>query len=76
MRLAREVDSAGFHALYAADHPGSAPAPFVALAAAAGVTERVRLGTCVANAGVWEPVALGAVATLDVSNVKRNRDVT
>jgi len=67
MRLAREVDSAGFHALYAADHPGSAPAPFVALAAAAGVTERVRLGTCVANAGVWEPVALAsAVATLDV----------
>jgi probable F420-dependent oxidoreductase len=66
-RFARELDTSGFHALYAADHPGSAPSPFVALAAAAGVTERIRLGTCVVNAGMWEPLALAsAVATLDV----------
>lgn len=39
----------------------------MALAAAAAVTERIELGTCVANAGVWEPLALSsAVSTLDV----------
>lgn len=65
--LARAVEAGGFGALYAADHPGSAPAPFVALAAAAAVTERIELGTCVVNAGVWEPLMLAsAVATLDV----------
>lgn len=67
LRLAREVEAAGFHRLYVADHPGASPAPFVALAAAAAVTERVGLGTCVVNAGRWEPIDLAnAVATLDV----------
>lgn len=67
LQLAREVDGAGFHRLYVADHPGASPAPFVALAAAAAVTERVGLGTCVANAGRWKPLDLAnAVATLDV----------
>ena len=67
VQLAREVEQDGLHALYAADHPGTAPSQFVALAAAAAVTERLRLGTCVVNAGVWEPLALAsAVATLDV----------
>lgn len=67
LELARGVEHGGFHALYAADHPGTAPSPFVALGAAAAVTERVELGTCVVNAGVWEPLALAsAVATLDV----------
>jgi probable F420-dependent oxidoreductase len=65
--IARAVEDGGFHALYAADHPGTAPSPFVALGAAAAVTERIELGTCVANAGFWEPLALAsAVATLDV----------
>ena len=72
LRLARDVEAAGFHALYVADHPGAAPAPFVALAAAAAVTERIALGTCVVNAGVWEPVALAnAAATLDVVSAGR-----
>jgi probable F420-dependent oxidoreductase len=67
LQLARDVETADFDALYVADHPGSAPAPFVALAAAAAVTERIALGTCVVNAGVWEPLALAnAVTTLDV----------
>ncbi len=61
------VEQGGFHALYTADHPGSSASPFVALAAAAAVTERIELGTCVVNAGVWEPLALAnAVATLDL----------
>jgi probable F420-dependent oxidoreductase len=65
--LAAEVEAAGFDGLYVADHPGSTPAPFVALAAAAGATERIQLGTCVLNAGVWNPVALASeAATLDV----------
>jgi probable F420-dependent oxidoreductase len=65
--LAAEVEAAGFDGLYVADHPGSTPAPFVALAAAAGVTERIQLGTCMLNAGVWNPVALAReAATLDV----------
>lgn len=52
---------------YVADHPGLAPSPFVALAAAAAVTERIELGTCVVNAGFWEPLALaGAASTLDL----------
>lgn len=67
LRLAPEVEAADFDGLYVSDHPGSGPAPFVALAAAAAVTERIRLGSCVLNAGMWEPVALATeVATLDV----------
>ncbi|HEV7723182.1 MAG TPA: TIGR03621 family F420-dependent LLM class oxidoreductase [Iamia sp.] len=67
LALARRVDTGGFATFYAADHPGSGASPFVALAAAAVVTERVALGTCVVNAGLWEPIALASeVATLDV----------
>jgi probable F420-dependent oxidoreductase len=67
LELARTADAGGFDALYVGDHPGTSPAPFVALAAAATVTERIRLGTCVLNAGRWEPLALASeVATLDV----------
>ena len=67
LRLAAEVEEAGFDGLFVADHPGSGPAPFVALAAAAGATERIRLGTYVLNAGVWEPMRLASeAATLDV----------
>jgi len=65
--LARTIEQSGFGGLYVADHPGSGASPFVALAAAAGLTERIELGTYVVNAGVWEPMALAAeVATLDV----------
>ena len=67
LELAKAAEAGGFDTLYVADHPGTSPAPFVALAAAATVTERIRLGTCVLNAGRWEPLALASeVATLDV----------
>jgi probable F420-dependent oxidoreductase len=67
LATAARAEDAGFGALYVADHPGSASAPFVALAAAAAVTTTIRLGTYVANAGVWEPLALAnEVATLDL----------
>ncbi|GIF19135.1 LLM class F420-dependent oxidoreductase [Paractinoplanes tereljensis] len=65
--LARRAEEIGFAALYVADHPGSCAAPFVALAAAAAVTSRIRLGSYVSNAGVREPILLATdVATLDV----------
>ena len=67
LELARDVEDGGFQALYAADHPGTSPSPFVALAAAAAVTEQIELGTCVVNAGLWEPLTLAnAAATLDL----------
>ncbi|GAA2641538.1 LLM class flavin-dependent oxidoreductase [Paractinoplanes durhamensis] len=65
--LARRAEEIGFAALYVADHPGACASPFVALAAAAAVTSRLRLGSYVSNAGVREPILLAAdVATLDV----------
>ncbi|HZG06592.1 MAG TPA: LLM class flavin-dependent oxidoreductase [Streptomyces sp.] len=72
--LARRCEAAGFDALLAADHPGAAASPFVALAAAASVTERLGLGSYVSNAGVREPLLLASdVATLDVVSGGRAR---
>ncbi|MFI9503013.1 TIGR03621 family F420-dependent LLM class oxidoreductase [Nocardia sp. NPDC052566] len=65
--FARQCERDGFDVLMVPDHPASFAAPFVALAAAAAVTERIRLGTNVVNAGMWEPLLLASeVATLDV----------
>ena len=65
--LARTADAGEFDTLYVADHVGTESAPFVALAAAAVMTERIRLGTCVINAGRWDPLTLASeIATLDV----------
>ncbi|MCI0384333.1 LLM class flavin-dependent oxidoreductase [Streptomyces sp. CNQ085] len=72
--LARHCETAGFDALLVPDHPGAAASPFVALAAAAPVTERIGLGPCVANAGVREPLLLASdIATLDVVSGGRAR---
>lgn len=49
--LARRAEALGFEALCIGDHPGSTASPFVALAAAAGVTSSLRLATAVANVG-------------------------
>ena len=65
--VARQAEEIGFDSLYVPDHPGSCASPFVALAAAAAVTSRIRLGSYVSNAGVREPILLASdVATLDV----------
>lgn len=73
LSLATTADDLGFDTLYVADHPGTTPAPFVALSAAAVVTSRIRLGTCVLNAGRWEPFALASeIATLDVLSSGRS----
>lgn len=74
LALARRCEEAGFDTLQAADHPGSCATPYVALAAAAAVTSRIRLGAYVSNAGVREPIHLAAdVATLDVVSGGRAR---
>lgn len=65
LRTCREAEASGFDAVYASDHIG-APAPFAALAAAAAVTERLRVGTLVLNVALWNPHLLAReAATLD-----------
>ncbi|MFI0723671.1 LLM class flavin-dependent oxidoreductase [Streptomyces sp. NPDC021224] len=74
LALARHLEAVGYDALLTADHPGSAASPFVALAAAAAVTERLGLGSYVSQAGVREPLLLASdVATLDVVSGGRAR---
>src|SRR5690349_19461975 len=65
VEAAREAEAAGFDVVTAADHVGRT-SPFVALAAAAAVTSRVRLRTYVLDHGFWNPGLLARdVATLD-----------
>ncbi len=72
--LARRAEAAGFASLLVPDHPGTCASPFVALAAAASATRTIRLGSYVANAGVWDPLLLASeVATLDVISHGRAR---
>ncbi|HEX6194627.1 MAG TPA: TIGR03621 family F420-dependent LLM class oxidoreductase [Jiangellaceae bacterium] len=61
----RTAEQQGYDAVHAPDHLGS-PAPFAMLAAAAQVTERLRLGTYVLNNGFWNPHLLAReAATVD-----------
>lgn len=61
----RAAEQQGFDAVHAPDHLGS-PAPFAMLAAAAQVTERLKLGTYVLNNGFWNPHLLAReAATVD-----------
>lgn len=65
--MARRLESGGFDALVVGDHPGTGPSPWPALGAAAAVTTTLRLGTCVLQAGVRDPLQTAAdAATLDV----------
>ena len=60
---ARRLEAAGFDTFWCADHVGYYD-PFVALTAAASATERMRVGTYVLNAGLWNPLLLArAVST-------------
>jgi probable F420-dependent oxidoreductase len=62
---ARDAEAAGFDVLNTADHLGHT-APFPVLAAAAAVTERIRLRTYVLNVYFWNSALLAReVATLD-----------
>ncbi|MEU9456884.1 TIGR03621 family F420-dependent LLM class oxidoreductase [Streptomyces sp. NPDC048277] len=53
----RRAEELGYDVILVPDHLGM-PAPFPALVAAAGATERPRLGTFVLNAGFWNPTLL------------------
>lgn len=67
VQAAKIAEASGLYALFVPDHPGSCASPFVALAAAASVTERICLGTYVVNAGVHHPVqAANDLNTLDL----------
>ncbi|MEU2054447.1 TIGR03621 family F420-dependent LLM class oxidoreductase [Streptomyces bungoensis] len=61
----RRAEELGYDVILVPDHLGMV-APFPALVAAAGATERPRLGTLVLNAGFWNPALLAReVATTD-----------
>jgi 5,10-methylenetetrahydromethanopterin reductase len=65
LALAREADEAGFDTLWVSEDPNSWDA-FAVLAAIAGVTERIRLGTAVVNPFLRHPASIAAsAATLD-----------
>ncbi|MGP3976044.1 LLM class F420-dependent oxidoreductase [Streptomyces sp. 8N114] len=64
-RRCRRAEEQGYDVIHVPDHLGMC-APFPALAAAAEVTERPRLGTFVLNAGFWNPALLAReAATVD-----------
>lgn len=63
---ARRAEAADFDIFQVGDHVGSWSSPLVALAAAAAVTERIRVGTLVLNNDLRHPVVLGQeLSTLD-----------
>jgi probable F420-dependent oxidoreductase len=67
LALAQRLERAGFHGLLTGDHPGSGASPWPALGCAAAVTETLKLGTYVTQAGVREPMHVAAdAATLDI----------
>ncbi len=64
--VVRRADALGCDVIAAPDHLG-APEPFTTLAAAAGISPRMRLRTYVLNVGFWNPALLArAVATADL----------
>lgn len=67
VHVAKTAEAAGLYALFVPDHPASCVSPFVALAAAATVTEHIQLGTYVLNTGVHHPLqTANDVNTLDL----------
>jgi probable F420-dependent oxidoreductase len=65
--IARRAESTGYSALVLPDHLLAQHAPIPLLATVAAVTERVRIGTFVFNAGLRHPAVLAQdLASLDV----------
>ena len=66
--MVQRVDAAGFDLLVTADHLGfGCLSPFIALAVAAEVSQRLRLGTMVLNQDFHNPVLLARdLASLDL----------
>jgi len=62
----RRAERHGYDTVFAGDHLGFA-APFPVLVAAAGATQRLKVGTLVLNAPFWNPALLAReIATTDV----------
>lgn len=68
LNTARAVEAQGYDSLFVSDHLLGHPlGPIPALAAAAGVTERLRLGTLMLNNDLRHPLVLARdIATLDL----------
>ena len=63
---AQLAEDAGFDIFQVGDHVGAGASALLSLAAAAGHTERIRLGTLVLNNDLRHPVPLAQeLATLD-----------
>jgi alkanesulfonate monooxygenase SsuD/methylene tetrahydromethanopterin reductase-like flavin-dependent oxidoreductase (luciferase family) len=75
-RLASAAEEAGFDTFWVSEHHGwdddYLPAPLTVLAAAAATTDRIRLGTGLALAPLYHPVALAEQAAV-VDRLSRGR---
>ena len=66
LRDAQRAERAGFDIFQVGDHIGAEPSPLVTLAAVAGATSRLRVGTLVLNNDLRHPALLAQeLATLD-----------
>lgn len=68
----RTVERLGFDGCYIFDHPSIQADPWICIAALAGVTERVRLGSIVNCVGYRHPAYLARLAA-DVDTISRGR---
>lgn len=65
--LARRAEALGYSTLLVSDHMGAQIAPFPALVAAAAATDRLRVGTLVANSDFRHPLLVAReAATVDL----------
>ncbi len=67
-----QVEALGFDGCYIFDHPSIQADPWICIAALAGVTERVRLGSIVNCVGYRHPAYLARLAA-DVDTISRGR---
>jgi alkanesulfonate monooxygenase SsuD/methylene tetrahydromethanopterin reductase-like flavin-dependent oxidoreductase (luciferase family) len=68
----RKVEALGFDGCFIFDHPAVQADPWVCIAALAGVTERVRLGSVVSCVPYRHPALIARMAA-DIDNISRGR---
>jgi alkanesulfonate monooxygenase SsuD/methylene tetrahydromethanopterin reductase-like flavin-dependent oxidoreductase (luciferase family) len=72
LEVGRRVEALGFDGCFIFDHPAIQADPWMCLAALAGVTERVRLGSLVNCVSYRHPAYLARLAA-DLDNISRGR---